>query len=258
MNITITTIPKSEYFRSLFQYINLFTEQINILFKPDQVFIQSMDSAKVSIFELAIPAAWFDSYIFPGEDTIILGLSSTILFKILTARERDQTMNITYNNEDEDKLFINYTNETGFDKHFEMPLIDIENEMMDIPQIEYQAEFSLPSTNFASIVNQLKMFGETMDMQCSEDKIMLYSQSQTMGKMSVEIKIDDLTAFSIDEGDELKLSFSLTSLHNVCMYNKLASEIEIKIKTDFPIKLIYSLGEDNIKMTFYLAPKMLD
>ena len=102
------------------------------------------------------------------------------------------------------------------------------------------------------------MFGDTMDLQCSEDKIMLYSQSQTMGKMFVEIKIDDLTAFAIDEGDELKLSFSLNSLHSVCMYNKLASEIEIKIKTDFPMKLIYSLGEDNIKMTFYLAPKMLD
>ena len=110
MNITITTISKSEYFRSLFQYINLFTEQINILFQPTQVFIQSMDSAKVSIFELAIPSTWFDSYVFSGEDTIILGLNSSILFKILSARERDQTTNIAYSTEDEDKLFINYTN----------------------------------------------------------------------------------------------------------------------------------------------------
>ena len=105
------------------------------------------------------------------------------------------------------------------------------------------------------------MFGDTMDIECNEDRIMLNSHSQDHGKMFVEIKIDDLATFIIDEGGRLNLSFSLQYLHNICLYNKLAKEIEIKISEAYPIQIIYDLGGETdrtAKIKFYLAPKIKD
>jgi hypothetical protein len=105
------------------------------------------------------------------------------------------------------------------------------------------------------------MFGDTMEIQCSEEKILLVSHSPENGKMFVEIKIDDLTTFIIDEGGRLNLSFSLQYLHNICLYNKLAKEIEIKISEAYPIQIIYDLGGETdrtAKIKFYLAPKIQD
>ena len=76
--------------------------------------------------------------------------------------------------------------------------------------------------------------------------------------MVVDINIDDLTEYSITEGEVMKLSFSLSMLHNICMYNKIAKEIEIHLINGFPMKIKYLLGDDGASFTFYLAPKIGD
>ena len=48
------------------------------------------------------------------------------------------------------------------------------------------------------------MFGDTMNVECSEDKIQLCSESMDTGKMNVEIPIDDVLSFAIEEDREFK------------------------------------------------------
>jgi DNA polymerase III sliding clamp (beta) subunit (PCNA family) len=76
--------------------------------------------------------------------------------------------------------------------------------------------------------------------------------------MTVDININDLDSFAINEGENLSLSFSLSYLHNICMYSKISKDIEIKLTRDYPMKITYLLGDENSKMTFYLAPKIND
>ena len=127
---------------------------------------------------------------------------------------------------------------------------------MEIPEINSQADLTINSVNFANIINQLKMFGDNLDIECSEEKIILSSTSHETGKMVVDIKIDDLDEFAIDDGEELTLSFSLTYLHNICLYNKLSKDIEIKLTKNYPMKIVYYISDKLAKMTFYLAPKI--
>lgn len=259
MNIIINNIQKAECFAAIFQHIKSMTDNINIMFEKDRLYVQSMDSARVSIFEINIPSTWFDEYTHTTEHNISIGINSSILYKILNARDKNQTMCIDYNIEEEDKLCIHFStkiiNDNTFDKHFEVPLVDIESELLAIPAVDYSVEMTLQSTYFANIINQLKMFGDTMEIQCSEDKIMLYATSIENGKMSVEVKIDDLSAFSIVEGEELRLSFSLMYLHTICLYNKLAKDIELKFSANYPMRIDYDLG-DGAKILYFLAPKM--
>jgi len=275
MNIVITNPQKAEQFGMLFQHVKAFTDHINIVFGKDRMFIQCMDTSHVSIMELYLPSSWFCTYDHEFDDAITIGVSSSMLYKILNSREKTQLIEISYSQEENDKLFVRMrnpggtpVNKTDFEKHFEIPLMDIDSDTMDIPSIEHQAEITISSYHFASIINQLKMFGDTMDIQCSEEKILLGSNSHENGKMFVEIKIDDLSSFIIDEGKELSLAFSLTYLHNICLYNKIAKEVEVKFSSDYPMQMTYyldALGEgqeerpvDSAKLSFYLAPKIAD
>ena len=264
MNISIQQIQKAECFASIFQHIKSFTENINILFEKDRMYMQTMDGARVSIIEIILPSEWFDVYEHKSATTITVGINATILFKILNSREKTQSINIVYDVNDGDHLSIHFTSENKdeFDKRFEVPLMDIDMELLGIPEIEHQAEFTVSSYHFSTIVNQLQMFGDTMDVSCSEEKIMLSSHSQDHGKMFVEIKIDDLSSFIIDENGSMNLSFSLNYLHNICLYNKIAKEIELKLAANYPIQIIYDLGEtlsgEKAQIKFYLAPKISD
>jgi proliferating cell nuclear antigen len=258
MNISITTLAKAELFAAIFQHIRVFTDSINICFDNEKMYIQSMDSSSISIFEIFLPAAWFDTYTLSNKTTI--GINSTIFYRILNSREKMQTVHIEYTEENSDHLYIHFSSENTneFNKFFEIPLIELDTDMMQIPEMDYSAEFTISSSHFSGIINQLKLFGDTMQIKCSEEKIILYSQTKESGKMSVEININDLNEFSITEGDTIKTSFSLSFLHNICLYNKIAKELEIKIMSDFPIKMIYRLDDSDARMIFYLAPKIND
>lgn len=258
MNIQLTSPVKAETFATIFQHMKLFTDNINIMFESERMFIQGMDSARVSIFEITLPATWFDVYQHKNPGTILIGISSSLLFRVLNTRDKSQNLIIKFDQENSDKLLVDFVGESkvAFDKHFELPLMNIDEEMMVIPEIDYQAEFSLSSSNYSNMINQMKMFGDCLEIKCSEDRIDLLSNSVDLGKMSVNIPIEDLTEFSINEGDTLDISFSLNYMHMFCMYSKLSKDVNISICDNYPMKMLYKLGEEGAEMTFYLAPKL--
>jgi len=253
---------KAEVFASIFQNVKNFTDHINIDFNSDRLYFQTMDTSHVSIVELTIPAAWFDSY--ECIDPKPIGISAGIVGKILSLKDKTQILELEVI---DDKLLIRFLNKpvtedgtsstTIFEKHFEIPLIEIDSQSMTIPEIEYQAEFSLSSAYFADIINQLKIFGDTMDIECSEENIVLFSKSSENGKMSVDIKIDNLTSFAIEEAAALKLSYSLNYLHLICAFHRLSKYVEVKLCNEYPLQVAYSLGQDAV-LALYLAPKIED
>jgi proliferating cell nuclear antigen PCNA len=260
MNISLKSSDKADKFAYIFQHIKLFTEQINVMFENERVYIQAMDSSRVSIFEIEIASEWFDTYARANEGNICLGLNASILYKILNTRDKSQELSINYNEEDSDKLEVCFKggNKSVFDKHFSIPLIDIDEQLMEIPQNDSHAEISLNATNFANVVSQLKLFGDTVDISCSEEQILFCSNSPESGTMTVEISMDDLDEFAINDGADLKLSFSLSHLHNICMYHKICKDVEIKWINEFPMQITYNIDNSMVKLRFYLAPKFSD
>ena len=265
MNVVITNKEKAKAFTSMFQNMKLFCEHINLMFEPTRLYAQGMDSSHISVFEIFIPSTWFDEY--KQEGTVVLGITTQMFFRILNTREESQQINIDYREEESDKLFVHFiSSKTSFDKHFELPLVELESEMMEIPAVDYQAEFSLASSNFASIIGQLKQFGADLQIHCNEDELRLTAKSNESGNMSVVVPIDDLSLFAINEGETIDMSFSLSHLHNICAFHKVSDNINIKISDNYPLKTTYLLepaGDDDdidekARIVVFLAPRMAD
>jgi proliferating cell nuclear antigen PCNA len=258
MNVEITDFAKCEQFSNMFQHIKLFTDYINIIFSKEKMYLQTMDTSRVSISEIILPNIWFDTYEINVESDITIGVHSDLLFKVLHARDKTQSVLFQFKEDNSDKLEIHFMNDNknSFDKHFELPLIDIETDMMSIPEYDTNVDMTLLSQNFASVITHLQLFGDTITFKCNEDKIELLSVSADSGKMTADVNIDDLTSYSITENESFSNSFSLGKLHNICLYNKMSQELEISITNNFPMRITYNLGIENAKMLFYLAPKI--
>jgi len=287
MEVVIRNSERADKFAAIFQHIKLFTDHIAISCDASHMKMQCMDNAHVAILAMSLPAAWFDVYSLTDNETVRIGFNATFLHRILSSRDKEQQIQLVYSAEDSDRLMIHLTKPgddmsvplgsvplattsskkekkvtsttNTFDKHFELPLIDIDEECLQIPDIEYTAELAMQSSQFADIVTQLKMFGDTMEVQCSEERIALASTSQDQGKMFVEIGINDLTEFAIDEGADLALSFSLTYLKYFCAYSRISELVSIKFGESYPMRIGYSLGEtEDANLVFHLAPKIND
>ena len=260
MHLRIKNPVRADMFSTLFQNLKLFSDNVNISFTEDQMDIQCIDNGQVAIIEVHIGNSWFDEYELSSDGSqVIIGANTNVISKIMGTRDKLQDISLSCDDEP-DKIIMHFKSEDKniFDKTFEMPLIDLDMDTMEIPVTEYQAEFSLPSNIYASLMSQLKLFGDTMDIDCSEDSIILHSNSIDNGKMSTEISIDDLNEFAIDEGEMLKLSYSLNYMYNVSQFHKLSKDIELKFKQDYPVQLKYNLGTDDANVLFYIAPKIAD
>jgi proliferating cell nuclear antigen len=71
----------------------------------------------------------------------------------------------------------------------------------------------------------------------------------------VNIPIEDLAEYGINEGETVELAYSISYIHKMCATTKLATEMSFSISASYPMRIKYDLGNDSHVM-FYLAPKI--
>lgn len=259
MKIHIKDDQKCSDFVNVFQHLKLFSVNINLHISQEKLYIQGMDSSHVSIYELNLLSSWFDEYDVT-EDTII-GLNSGILFKILNARGEGQTINMHMEGESfEIDLHTEQENSDSFNKYFRIPMVDNDEEMMQIPESDYQLNVSMASKKFKSVVDQLSGFGDTIDIIYKEDKIFLKTESTEMGEMKIEINLDDLEDCEVEEDLNMRKSFATRYIQMFTQFLKISKNIYLSFHSDLPLKVVYNMdgGDDNNYLRFYLAPKISD
>ena len=257
----ITNLQHADCFSALFQHLKLFSEHINIMFDEEMMYIQCMDSSKVSVFEIFLPKEWFDSYELIDNASTTIGISANMLFKVLNTRDKKQDIRFSFEYEG-DSIFIDFQcdDKNTYNKEFTIPLMEIESEIMSIPEMESTADISLPSVNFANAVKDMRLFGDTFNLSCDQENLTMSANSDESGKMKLKITTDDLTSYEIEEDAELNTSYSLNILYNISLYAKLSEFIHFHVKDGFPLKIVYELDNEieGAKIAFFIAPKIED
>ena len=256
MKVIISNKHKKDLFVALFQTLKNCSTLVNVNFKKDMLHIQGMDKSHICLFNVIIQKGWFDEYDIEEDKNICI--DSNIFHMIIS--NKNDGLNIIIRSESEDNLnvdlFSDEHSKGEFNKYFKIPLADFDYEEMEVPNVEYDAEFSISSKKICDIVSQMIMFGTDINVNCSEEKINLITNGVT-GEMLVNIPIEDLTEYSIVEGEVINLSYSLSYINKMCLTNKLSSEIQFSISAEYPMKIRYDLGDDS-SIVFYIAPKVTD
>jgi proliferating cell nuclear antigen PCNA len=229
-----------------------------MIYKKNELYIQGMDKAHVCLFEVKLQNSWFNEYKSKDDDEFVT-VDSHIFFNILSIIEEKQTLCLWYDSHSEaDKLNIDCKSSNDvkgeYNKFFNIPLVDIDSNLLEIPEVEYDVDFSIKAKKMCDITSQLLIFGDIMNIKCGEDEILIGCNGVN-GEMSVNIPIDDLSEYSIAEGETMNVSYSLTYLSKMCMTTKLSSEIEFGVSTEYPMRIKYSLGEGS-RFLFFIAPKI--
>jgi proliferating cell nuclear antigen PCNA len=262
MELNITDKHKKALFTYLFQTLKHCTNTVNVHFNSNHIHIQGLDASHICMFNVNIQQSWFDTYTVLNPAHI--SFDTHTFHTIISSCQDSNNIYIRYDETiDSDYLHIDLLSPVNsnasireFNKYFKLPLSDYEYEYMNTPKIEYDAEFAINSKSICEIISQMMIFGSDINVKCSEEQIHLITNGIT-GDMMVNIPIDDLSAYSVVEGDIIDLKYSLSSIHKMCLTNKLSSEIMFYISNDYPMKIEYDLG-NNSNLVFYVAPKISD
>merc|ERR1711957_938340 len=158
---------------------------------------------------------------------------------------------------------VGFQCESGADDRiadFDLKLMQIEREHMEIPEQQYKVVAKLPSAEFQKICRDLKEFGETMQIQASKEGIKFSVQGDigagnVMLKPREADKPEDKVSLTVHE--PVTATFALRYLVTFSKAAPLSGVVELGLGPDAPLLVKYALeSADNGHMQFYLAPKI--
>lgn len=254
MKIEIKDKKKCETFINIFNGLKSFTDKINLMFMPDKLHVQGMDASHICVYELFINKEWFSLWDVTNNETFGIALSS--FNKVLHTCISEKQNILIHNTDLSEKISIEFVGEdkSSFNKYFEMPLMVIDEDLLNIPECEYDVDIIMDSKKFKTLMDELSHFSDTINIQCNEAEFAVEAIGDE-GTMRVVISMDDIDSYTVIENEIIEISFGIRYINQMCQFNKLANTCTIHISRGLPIQIKYNIDEDSM-MRFYLAPKI--
>lgn len=254
MRFSVSDKTKCKKFCSLFQLSSAICDDVNIHVSDEKIFIQGMDHAHVCLFELTLEKDWFQTFEMGKEEkSLVFGVKLKIFAKVLNCWKDKQI--ITIDNVTEDKWRILFSSDS-IEKTFEMSLFDFDNQLLEIPDVDYDVDTTIRSNLVQELVSEMGEFGEIVEIRCSDDDIH-FTTKQNSNETQVENKlnVDELESYSIVEEGSVCSEYSLQYLQNIVQFSRVSKEVEINISNDYPLRFTYSLGDNN-KIRLWVSPRI--
>ena len=125
---------------------------------------------------------------------------------------------------------------------------------MDIPDIEYSVDVEMKAEQLNTLIQELIVFNKDIEFHCNEDWLNLVTNGE-IGKMSVELKEDNIVSYAVEEDLSLKKIYAIEFFKKACAFYKISEHIELHLEENSPMKIGYDLGEES-SFKFYIAPKV--
>ena len=239
MRVLIKNKQKVNKFSTIFKNINDILSTVKLNFKEDKLTAQGMDVTQCCLFEINILSEWFDEYIIDGE--VNVGLPCNLMYRLLSCLEDEQEI-LMYMDNKKDKLFIDFENDKKYRKSFELPLLELDYDEVEIPTQDYDCDITIETNEYVKLINQLKMFGNNVNIKCDPMGIKMIGYGE-FGKMKVEIREEDIIKYVYDEELNVSQEFNLDFIEKMCKFEKITDEIFIHFDNKKPMMMVYPLDK---------------
>merc|ERR1712206_67426 len=189
-----------------------------------------------------------------------LGMNVDSLSKVFKICGPNDSLKLKWQNDADTLNFQCENSEDDRIADFDLKLMQIESEHMEIPEQQYKVVVKMPSSEFLKVCRDLKEFGETMQIQASKEGIRFSVQGDVgtgneMLKPREADKPEDRVALTVHEA--VTATFALRYLVTFAKAAPLSGSVELGLGPDAPLLVKYDLEKsENGFMQFYLAPKI--
>ena len=233
--------------RTIFEVLKDIVNDVNVYFTPEGVRIQTFDTAKVTLIQMFLPAENFEEYTCPEE--MIAGLNMTNTYKLLKSVSNNDSLSMKM--EGRDNIDISIENTVKHSKtSFRLKLLDINEDMLDVPEMDLEIVTTIPSTDFQRIARD--MANLATDMRIARHGGML--KLSCLGDFADQTTVLDCGGDGPD--DEVGNSYSLKYINMYTKATNLCSSVQIFQfgESDMPIVFRYAIANLG-EIKFYLAQK---
>jgi proliferating cell nuclear antigen len=252
---------KSVILKSVFECIKPYIKETNILINKDGIKISTLDTSKVSLTYIKLDAKKFESY--HCEKPMIIGIDTSTFFKTIKSANRRETITFYMTKDDEDKLGIELADPfMGKLKDYKVPLLALEDKVINISDISFDYVINMPSVQFQQIIKDIQLLeGKVVEIK-SIGKQLIFSCDDGVAEFKTAIsEIDDnlnrdQKKILQQNGEDIRSvkfektndkivqgKFKLSYLMNFIKASHLCENMNILLTNDKPLILEYFVAD---------------
>lgn len=249
----------SSLFKKIIDSMKELVKDVNFDCSPTGMYLQAMDSAHISLVCLLIEREGFEFY--RCDNNISMGINLPTLSKMLKCSGNDDTITIKSHDLGE-TVTITLESQTGErTTEFDLKLIDINSDKLDIPETNYTAVVKLPSSEFARISKDLASIGDTVTVSINDTTIN-FSASGPIGEANIILRQktsenNQSCDVSIAVQEPVSMGFAVRYFNSFAKATSLSENVVVSMRKDLPMVVEYKI-KDIGNLRFFLAPRVMD
>ena len=241
----LVTIQASA-FKSTFEVLKDILNDVNIYFKPDGMYVVTLDTARTSLVDMFLSADNFEEY-HCDQDEIIAGINISNTFKLLKTITNNDVLKIEINSKE--YMNIEITSESKkTSSTFQLKLLDINESRIEVPEIEMSTITTLPSADFQRLCRDMSNIGTDIEIKRSGKQINFSCQGDFANQ--------DTSIECTEESQTITGLYSLKYLNIFTKATSMCASVQIIQETGNRFLIlkynVANLGE----LRFYLATKV--
>jgi proliferating cell nuclear antigen len=260
---------KSGIIKILIECIKPYIKETNILITKEGLKISTLDSSKCSLTHIKLVAEKFEY--FYCEKPIIIGVDITNLYRLIKSVNIRETICLYVSKDNTDKLGVVLEDSfKGKVKKYQLNLLEIEEGIINIPELSFDYIINIPSQDFQQIIKDVDLL-ESKNIEIkSVGKQLIFSSNDGIAEFETVItelnENKEQKALLSQNGEDIKTvtfeksnngvvqgRFKLYFLMYFIKATNLCQNINIYLKNDKPLVLEYFVA-DLGKCYFLLSP----
>lgn len=244
---------QSNAIKTLFEALKDILDDVNLKISPESIQILSVDPNKCCIVHLKLLHSQFEVY--HCKTAFNIGFKMKNLFLLLKTVANNDVITFSVTKKEDTRLNIVIENK---EKHMrdisKLKLFDFDEDEYIIPDMDIDTAVQLPSNDFQKICKDLSNIADTVRIENRNNSFRMYVDGDIGEKEMVLVEneknkviVKQLTNENVSEEFALKYLLSFVKSSNLC------TTVELLLKKEYPLILIYSAGSLG-SLKFLLSP----
>ena len=244
------TTVQTNAIKILFEALKNILCDVNFTASSTGIKLTTIDSTNCAIVNLVLYAEKFEEYI--CENELNIGLNLVSIFKILKGSKHADTISF-YINKNEPTILniktINSNKKTSIES--KVKILDMDEKIYNIPDISFDSYITMPSSDFQNYILELSNVSDTIYFKSNSKELILSAKGDFAEQ---QIKINESND-TLVEGEKYESgTFNVKYILLFCKSTNLCSTIEIYLKTEYPLTILYNIANLG-KIKYCLAPR---
>lgn len=233
--------------KSVFEVLKDIINDVNVYFTARGVHILTLDTARVTLVHMTLGAENFEEYSCPQD--IAAGLNMGNVYKLLKSVTGQDVLTLRVEGRD----VLEMTIENPVKKsatNFKLKLLDINEDILDLPDIQMNVITTLPAVDFQRITRDMGNLANEMTIIREGTKLELSCRGDFADQTTV-IEFPE----SVDRTGNI---FSLKYINLFTKATNMCSSVQLmqdSVNENMPIIFRYTIANLG-DLRFYLAPKL--